>query len=314
MTIPCYRRLALAICFIRFLHGRGTHASDSEQYIPPLVVFSIESFRWDFIYRIGNLTESRGRSSHLWTLIEESAYAPEGVGSVFNTASYPNQYTMITGLYEESHGVLSDREIYDPTLNRTADLNNYDPENAWVLKGEPIWETLSKQSQRQNESRNGSAACYGWFGCAYANMTHYEHAGNPSWRHRVDKAIEWLRQGVQLVLISYSEFSKLVCVHGPGSDRVDEALLEIDYNVGYLVERLKNANFYGQVNLMIVSDHGITEVIEDKPLLPNHDLPSYAMVRSRDSAVMLLDIERGKTPAVVTGRMPNSSYVYFQDT
>jgi ectonucleotide pyrophosphatase/phosphodiesterase family protein 1/3 len=65
----------------------------------------------------------------------------EFVRSAFPTETFPNHFTIVTGLYPESHGIV-DNSFYDKTLMDSFYLGNNDPK--WWL-GEPVWITAHKQ-------------------------------------------------------------------------------------------------------------------------------------------------------------------------
>lgn len=64
----------------------------------------------------------------------------------FTTLTFPNHYTLITGLYQESHGLV-DNQFYDPDLDKRINFLG-DPESdneEWWNQAEPIWFTAKKQ-------------------------------------------------------------------------------------------------------------------------------------------------------------------------
>jgi predicted AlkP superfamily pyrophosphatase or phosphodiesterase len=50
-------------------------------------------------------------------------YAKRGIQNAFITNTFPNHYTIVTGLYEESHGIVAN-VMYDPVLNAAFDIDN----------------------------------------------------------------------------------------------------------------------------------------------------------------------------------------------
>lgn len=54
------------------------------------------------------------------------------------TVTFPNHYSLVTGLYPESHGIIGN-EFYDPVLNDN--FTYKDPKYSWDSKwwgGEPV--------------------------------------------------------------------------------------------------------------------------------------------------------------------------------
>lgn len=67
---------------------------------------------------------------------------------MFLTKTFPNFFSVSTGLYEESHGII-DNYFEDSETNKT--FNVYSKETHtdryWFKEGEPIWVTASKQDK-----------------------------------------------------------------------------------------------------------------------------------------------------------------------
>ena len=66
--------------------------------------------------------------------------------SCFPTTTFPNHWSIVTGLYTEEHGITSNN-IYDPTLNATFNMQTVDP--VW-WGGGPVWNTAMKQNLKAN--------------------------------------------------------------------------------------------------------------------------------------------------------------------
>ena len=73
----------------------------TRHYSSKLLLISLDGFRWDYLHR--NLT-----------LDNFHAFAADGVHAKwmtnqFQTKTFPNHWTMVTGLYEESHGIVANK-------------------------------------------------------------------------------------------------------------------------------------------------------------------------------------------------------------
>ena len=81
----------------------------------------------------------------------------------FQTKTFPNHWTMVTGLYEESHGIVAN-QFYDP---KTKTHFNYTDKSSWddpdLWGGEPLWIT--------NQKNGGTTACEYWVGSEVHNRT-----------------------------------------------------------------------------------------------------------------------------------------------
>ncbi|KAG0720324.1 Venom phosphodiesterase 2 [Chionoecetes opilio] len=117
------------------LSAKTTEDDTAENYNAsnPLLLISLDGFRSDYIYR------------HLPTL---ETLAKEGVTARFMMPSYPtitfpNHYTIVTGLYPESHGIVANR-FYDQEFEAIFTMGVKD--GKW-WGGEPIWNTLTRQNK-----------------------------------------------------------------------------------------------------------------------------------------------------------------------
>lgn len=66
---------------------------------------------------------------------------------VFPTSTFPNHYSIVTGLYPESHGII-DNTFTDPSKNATfVHYNEARFDSSW-WKGAPIWQVAQEQGLR----------------------------------------------------------------------------------------------------------------------------------------------------------------------
>lgn len=64
----------------------------------------------------------------------------------FPTLTFPNHNTLVTGLYMESHGIVSN-QMYDPNIDKGVNLltDDFSKDKIWWNQAEPIWLTAKKQ-------------------------------------------------------------------------------------------------------------------------------------------------------------------------
>ncbi len=100
---------------------------------PLLLIISFDGFRWDYLtkYNLSNF-------NHLKSIGSYSDF----IYSSFDTSTFPNHWSLATGLFEETHGIISN-EMYDPILNETFSLSNIQTHNLnWFGQNNitmPIW-------------------------------------------------------------------------------------------------------------------------------------------------------------------------------
>lgn len=74
---------------------------------PLMLLVSFDGFRWDYLHmhNLSNFNYLKASGSHA-----------EYIYNSFSTVTFPNHWTLVTGLYEESHGIMQNF-MYDPNLN-----------------------------------------------------------------------------------------------------------------------------------------------------------------------------------------------------
>ncbi|XP_050728274.1 bis(5'-adenosyl)-triphosphatase enpp4-like isoform X3 [Eriocheir sinensis] len=198
---------------------------------------------------------------HTWdhlTWVYAHGSHPRRFINQFPTKSFPNHFSVATGLFEESHGVVGNK-VFDPSLNRTLTIK--DPElftqNPGVM---PLW-TL-------NELHGGHSGCIMWPGCAVPfhgrNVTFSEpYRDNATFDEEVDLAVKWLTHPMKpanLIFFYHDQPDMAGHVYGPNSSYYDEELKKIDAGLGYLFHMLDLRGLKKEVDVVILSDHGMAQI------------------------------------------------------
>ena len=229
---------------------------DSFQISPhKLLLISFDGFRWDYLQR------KNTNLPHFENLISSGVKA-KWIEDIFVTQTFPNHYTIVTGLYEESHGIVANK-FYDPVLNKTFKMSSTEDE---FWGGEPIWVT--------NQLHNHQSGVYFWVGSEAKEKnihpTIYEpYDASVPWTDRVDTVVNWLVNGnedgeINLALLYFNQPDHDGHKYGPESDEVTETIKRCDNITGYLVEQLKLYNLFSDINIIITSDHGMTELSQNR--------------------------------------------------
>lgn len=219
---------------------------------PTVILISLDGFRFDYLdlYRPRNLNAlAAGGVRARWMIPS------------FPSKTFPNHYTIATGLYPEHHGIV-ENNIYDPTFKAVFTLSDRDEVRSgrWWL-GEPIWVTAEKQGQR--------AAAFFYPG----TEAEIEGTWPTFWKPydekvsnyvRIDTALSWLdlprEQRPTFFALYFSDTDDSGHAFGPVSTETKKAALKVDSDIGRLIYGLKARGIFKQVNLIIVSDHGMASV------------------------------------------------------
>jgi len=227
-------------------------------YEEPIVIwFSVDGFRADYL--------DRGLTPNIERIGQCGVHAPY-MRPVFPTETFPNHYSMATGLYPESSGIVANT-FYDYDIESEFNPFVGDSAGPEFWNGEPIWNTVSNQGKK-------SAAFY-WVGTDVNITRHPDYwfpYGSIKNEERMYQALDWLdlpvgqRPSILMLYISIVDHDGHI--YGPFSPEVDETIMEADRIIGLLMEGLRNRDLQNCVNLIIVSDHGMSPIsCDDKILL-----------------------------------------------
>lgn len=89
--------------------------------VPLLLLISFDGFRWDYpdLYHLPHFDQLTKRGVRL-----------ENIENSFATVTFPSHFTMITGLFEETHGIVANT-IYDPTFNESVTIAGMNDTKWW---------------------------------------------------------------------------------------------------------------------------------------------------------------------------------------
>ncbi|KAK3089994.1 hypothetical protein FSP39_008300 [Pinctada imbricata] len=227
----------------------------------PLLLFSLDGFRADYLTR--NMTPTIQKLS---TCGVHTPY----MRSVYPTLTFPNHYTIVTGLYPESHGIVNNN-MYDPIINKTLTLYGTEKSDPKWWGGEPIWITAKKQGKR--------SAAYFWVGTDVNITGQYPdvwnaYDGKITFEARIDTALEWLslpeHKRPDLILLYVNEPDHTGHGYGPDKEKVDEMLVKVDKLISRLMNGLYQKQIHNCVNMMIMADHGMEDTSCDRKVLLNN--------------------------------------------
>jgi predicted AlkP superfamily pyrophosphatase or phosphodiesterase len=214
-----------------------------------VILVSLDGFRYDYIEKY--------QPPNLLYLARDGVQAKWMLPS-FPSKTFPNHYSIATGLYPQNHGIV-ENNVFDKGFNATFTMSNRDEvqNGRWWL-GEPIWITAEKQGQK--------TAPFFWPGSeaeiAGARPTYWKpYDGKVTNEARVDTILSWLDlpSGERPTLLSlyFSDVDNAGHDFSPDAVETRNAVLKVDNDLGRLIDGLKARGIFAQVNLIIVSDHGM---------------------------------------------------------
>jgi len=247
--------LRIAALFCLLLLGACQTAPQKPSQVhaySPLILISLDGFRADYI--------DRGITPNLARLAREGVHA-KSMRSSFPTLTFPNHYTLVTGLYPDHHGMVHNT-MHDAELDWFT-LSNKEAgrDRRWWDGGEPLWVTADKQGLR--------TATMFWPGSeadthGYRPDYYLPFDGKRTGVQRVEQVVAWLdlpaAQRPQFITLYFDRIDHEGHDYGPDSSEVAAALRDTDAAVGFLLEQLDQRGLKDAANLVLVSDHGMTAV------------------------------------------------------
>ncbi|NWT57196.1 ENPP3 phosphodiesterase, partial [Erythrocercus mccallii] len=218
--------------------------------LPPLILFSMDGFRAEYletwISLLPNIAKFKTCGTH-------SKY----MRAVYPTKTFPNHYTIVTGLYPESHGII-DNNMYDVDLNAHFSLSGEEKFKPAWWKGQPVWLTAM--------DHNLKAGTFFWpgsdvpIGGTYPTL-YTIYNGSIPYEERISGVLKWLDNAQperpDMYTLYIEEPDSSGHSFGPVSAGVIKALQAADQALGMLMDGLKQRNLHKCVNLIVLADHGM---------------------------------------------------------
>ncbi|XP_070705889.1 ectonucleotide pyrophosphatase/phosphodiesterase family member 5 [Pempheris klunzingeri] len=233
-------------------HERRSHNLGDR---PKLLLLSFDGFRWDYINRVP--------TPNFKSLIDEGVKV-EQVENAYITKTFPNHYSLVTGLFAETHGIVAN-EMYDPVLNQSFSMEtNSIYESQWWEEAVPLWVTVQKAGGRSGAAMwpGSDVKIHGTFPSQYLMYN-----ASVSFETRVERIIEWFsapkEEAVDFGVLYWEEPDESGHNLGPQSSLMDVVIVGIDEKLGFLINELKKAGLFEKVNLIVTSDHGMTQLSTD---------------------------------------------------
>jgi len=221
---------------------------------PPasVLLISLDGVKPDYL--------GRGDTPNLERLAREGVQA-RWMQPVYPSLTFPNHYSMVTGLYPDHHGIVHN-SMRDAQLGRFS-LGDRDAvsDGRW-WGGEPVWVTAERAGL--------PTATLSWPGSEAAIQgvrpgRWFVFDKNRTVSERVGIILDWLSEPPatrpRLATLYFEHPDSAGHSFGPNSMQVRAAMREVDAAIGELLDGLSARGVRGEVNIVVVSDHGMAEVL-----------------------------------------------------
>ena len=235
--------------------GNPQNASDQRSK-PYVLLIGLDGFRHDYAERYG--------ATNLIALGKTGVRARHFV-PVFPSETFPSMYSIATGLLPSRHGLVAN-EFYDPHANASFVFSDGTPKASRWFGGTPLWVLAEKQGMR--------SANYFWVG----SDTQIQGIRASYWvpydktvpnQKRVQGVLNWFRlpeeRRPHFVTLYFSDVDTAGHRTGPDSPETADAVRKVDRELGELFAGLHELPV--SVNLIVVSDHGMSAVKPERIIL-----------------------------------------------
>lgn len=235
-----------------------------------VILISIDGFRADYLERF--------HPPRLRQLARDGVMS-DGLIPQFPSKTFPNHYTIVTGLTPAHHGIISNN-MRDPEIpgKFTLDSKAVQADPRW-WGGEPIWNTVERQGRK--------AASMFWPGSEVkigGRQASYWVPFDNDLPHadRVGHILDWLKlpegQRPAFLTLYFSDVDSAGHSRGPDSAEVRDAVMRVDASIGTLVDGIAQLGLADRVHYVVVSDHGMAATPPDRMIV----LDDYLEVSSVD--------------------------------
>jgi len=238
---------------------------------PYVIMVSFDGFRYDYMEK----TDTPNLDH-----IRDNGVKAESMQSVFPSKTFPNHYSLATGAYAGTHNLVGNR-FYSPEFDDLYSMS--DPSkvcNEKWYKSEPVWVTAERQNVR--------TASFFWVGSEAkikgylpSIVKKYDH-GFP-YEARIDSVMSWLKLPEKirphLVMLYFDQPDSDGHKLGPENPDISETIEYMDGILGKILAGIQKLEIAAEINLILVSDHGMTTVGEGQTINLSEYLPDPDNVR-----------------------------------
>ena len=232
---------------------------------PYVLLISIDGYRYDYTTRF---------KPPALTKFTQKGIQAQGLIPIFPSITFPNHYAIATGLRADKHGIVANT-FWDPSRGELYQITDrHHVEDGRWYQGEPLWVAAVKQQM--------VAASYFWVGSeadVQGIRPHYwfRYDGATPNSQKVRQVLDWFRlppkERPHLVTLYFPQVDKIGHYFGPNSREIRESVLDLDRSLKVLFEGLENLDI--DVNVIVVSDHGMEESPPDKTIYLSDYIPEF---------------------------------------
>ncbi|HNP22826.1 MAG TPA: ectonucleotide pyrophosphatase/phosphodiesterase [Panacibacter sp.] len=228
----------------------GRVNSKKQEQKPYVILISADGFRWDYAEKFNAVNLLK---------FARSGVTAQSMIPSFPSLTFPNHYTLVTGLYPAHHGLVGNA-MFDAKKNESYSLSNRKAvqDSSWY-GGTPLWVLAERQQML--------SACFYWVGSEAAVQGtrptyYYDYSDAIKMDDRIAAVKKWLElpeaQRPHLITFYFPEVDHEAHKYGPDAKETQDAVHLVDESIGRMVAVIDSLHL--PVNYIFVSDHGMTEI------------------------------------------------------
>ena len=248
----------------------GFAQADTAQVIVPDRINSVEAISKSYVILISadgfrSDYAKKYNAKNLLKIAEDGVSAKALIPS-FPTITFPNHWSLITGLYPAHHGLI-DNFFYDYKKQEFYKMSSQEnAEDGTWYGGTPLWSLAEKQGTLSASMMwVGSASDAGGIRPTY--YYHYHEKFSPD--EKVEKVMDWLQlpedRRPHFISLYFPEVDGAGHRFGPDSPEAEKSVHLVDDAVGLLIKKVNELGLKN-VNFIFVADHGMVKVDVENPL------------------------------------------------
>lgn len=236
-----------------------------------VLMVSFDGFRYDYMEK----TETPNLD-----YVRDHGVKAESMQPIFPSKTFPNHYAIATGSYAGTHHLMAN-SFYNPKFDDFYAIGDASKvtDGKWY-KAEPIWVTAERQGV--------TSASYFWVG-SEADITgikpsivkEYDH--DFPYEARIDSVMSWFQlpeeKRPQLVLLYFDEPDSDGHRLGPENPELHKTIQYMDGILGKILQGIEKLPIGDKINLILVSDHGMTTVGKRQSINITPYIPALDNVR-----------------------------------
>lgn len=261
---------------------KGRYNGSRQQQKPYVILISADGFRYDYAQKY--------HAAHLLSLSSSGISAASLIPS-FPSITFPNHYTLVTGLYPAHHGLVGNT-FFDAKLNRKYQYKGLEVRKGEWYGGIPLW-VLAEQQHLLSASFYWVGSEASIKGVLPSYYYHYNEQINI--HNRIEIVRNWLSlpasKRPHLIAVYFPEVDHAGHKYGPDAPETAKQVRFIDSAVNQLVIAVNRTGL--KVNYIFVSDHGMVSTPDKYALKIPEIIDNQKFIVSSDATMIQLYARKG---------------------